>query len=665
MTEEPKKIDLSSMDVAAEKRAQLKQLFPEVFSEDKVDFEALRRTLGDWVEPGKERFGLNWPGKAECMRVIQEPSHATLTPQRDQSVNFDETENVFIEGDNLEVLKLLQKAYFGKVKMIYIDPPYNTGNEFIYPDKFSEGLETYLSYTGQIDDKGRKFSSNSDTSGRYHSNWLNMMYPRLYLAKNLLREDGVIFISIDENEFHRLKLVCDQIFGNSNYAGEIVWKNSSKNDQDYVSIQHEYLLAYVKNKEENDGQWVERKEGLDEIYAAFAQFRKTHGNDWGAINKEAKTWYKQFSEANPIFSSKHYSWMDERGVYFPDNISGPNFGQYVYDVIHPETGEVCKLPSSGWRFPEKTMKERINGGLIHFGNDHSTVPNNKTYLKNTELQNISSVKHRDGRAASKRLKALFGKKVFDNPKDEEFLFDLFKSLGISSHDIVLDFFAGSGTTGHAVSLLQSREGIEAKYILVQLPEDLAAMQVKAKGSAKATIANAIAYLTNRGRSHSIASLAAERLKLVGNSIRNEQGFLADLGFRAFTLTPSTQRVWDGDPEALSEQLELSTNNIDPEAEEEALLFELLLKSGLELHTKINTLTIEGKTVYSVAEGALLICLDKALTSDLIDALANLDPVQVILLDEGFQNDDELKVNAVQTFKSRRTEKEDKIVFRTV
>ena len=247
MTDQPEKMSLTSMDIPEEKREALKQLFPEVFTEDKIDFDQFKRVLGEWVEPGKERFGLTWPGKTDCMKIIQSPSVATLKPDREESVNFDETENVFIEGDNLEVLKLLQKAYFGKVKMIYIDPPYNTGGEFIYPDKYAETLDTYLAYTGQVDDEGRKFSTNSDSIGRYHSNWLSMMFPRLYLAKSLLREDGAIFISIADHEVQNLRAVCDQIFGEENFVAQLIWKSRKFPDSrsiTQVSTDHEYIILY-------------------------------------------------------------------------------------------------------------------------------------------------------------------------------------------------------------------------------------------------------------------------------------------------------------------------------------------------------------------------------------------------------------------------------------
>jgi adenine-specific DNA-methyltransferase len=249
---EPQKVDLKSLDIAEERRQKLKELFPEVFREEKIDFDQLKRALGEWVESGKERFGLSWPGKADCMKIIQAPSLATLKPVRDESMNFDDTQNLFIEGDNLEVLKLLQKSYCGKVKMIYIDPPYNTGNEFIYPDDFAETLDTYLEYTGQKDSDGRKFFTNTDTNGRYHSRWLSMMYPRLYLARSLLKNDGIVFISIDDNEQSNLKQLCDQVFGEENFIENIIWRKKSGGGQqdDYFVTEHDYIVCYAKNKDE-------------------------------------------------------------------------------------------------------------------------------------------------------------------------------------------------------------------------------------------------------------------------------------------------------------------------------------------------------------------------------------------------------------------------------
>jgi len=288
----------------------------------------------------------------------------------------------------------------------------------------------------------------------------------------LLREDGVIFISIDENEAHNLRKLCEEVFGEENYAGDIVWKNSSKNDQSYVSIQHEYILCFVKNKQANNGLWQEKKGGLEDIYQAFDKFKNEHGEDWKAIHKKALSWYKEFPESNPIYSHKHYSWMDKKGVYFPADISGPNFGQYRYDVIHPVTKKVCKEPASGWRFPEETMKQRIADNLVHFGDDENTIPNNKTYLKDTEFQSLTSIKYRDGRVASKKLISLLGGNYFTNPKDHEVLMQLFKAINLNNDDLVLDYFSGSGTVGQALSELNNEDNYNRKFILVQIPESI-------------------------------------------------------------------------------------------------------------------------------------------------------------------------------------------------
>lgn len=651
------KLDLRSRDIAALKRQDLLSLFPEVRTEGgRIDFDRLKSVLGEIVDSGRERYGMTWPGKAECMRTIQAPSMGTLLPLRDESVNWDTTENVLIEGDNLEVLKLLQKSYLGKIKMIYVDPPYNTGNDLVYPDDYSESLETYLHFTGQVDGDRRKYSPNSETQGRFHSKWLNMMFPRLYMARNLLSEDGIIAISIDETEHSKLVSLCDQIFGEENFAGEIVWKNSSKNDEDYVSMQHEYIVFYVKDKSSNLGLWRERKEGLEEIYKAFEGFRKQHGQDWQAIHKAAQEWFKQFPPSNPISDSSHYTWMDERGVYFPDNISGPNYGQYRFDVIHPVTGKPCKEPASGWRFPMDKMKELISQNRIHFGPDHSTVPNNKTYLKDTEYQSLTSIKMVDGRAASKRLQKLFGEKVFTNPKDEVLLARIMKAVGVQDNDIVLDFFAGSGSTAHAVKLLNDQQGSKCRSVMIQLPESLNELLKTARGSAKQVTKNAIDLLESLGKDANIFELCAERMRRVFA----ETPLLKESsdGFRVYKLATSSFIPWDGtasnDADQLAKQLQLGIEHVRDDRKPDDLLYEVLLKSWGEpaLSLKVREEVIEGARVFTIADGAFLIYLEEQVTLDLIRALAARKPDRVVMRESAFAGNDQLKTNAVQTFKTQ-------------
>lgn len=446
------KLKMHSAKLTQNNIARIRDLFPgcitEAMGEDgnvklAVDFDQLRQELTESIVEGpQERYHLNWPGKREALLAANAPIAKTVRPYPKDSVSFEGASNIFIEGDNLDALKLLQETYLGKVKLIYIDPPYNTGNDFIYSDDFSTTSDEFLKKSNQKDESGNKLVANTEANGRFHSDWLSMIYGRLKLAKNLLTDDGIAIISIDESEHSNLVTLGREVFGDANFCGEIIWKNSSKNDQDYVSIQHEYLVFFVKSKAANPGEWVEKKVGLDEIYKAFEGFKSKYGSDWKAIHEAALDWYKQFPDSNPIRDSKHYSWMDEHGVYFPADISGPNDGQYVYDVKHPVTGLVCKMPSSGWRYPESTLLQRISEGLVHFGPDHTTVPNNKTYLKNTEYQSLTSMRFVDGRAASKRLQNLFGEKVFTNPKDEILLKDIFKAVGLKGNDVVLDFFAG-------------------------------------------------------------------------------------------------------------------------------------------------------------------------------------------------------------------------------
>ncbi|MBE0436064.1 MAG: site-specific DNA-methyltransferase [Methylomicrobium sp.] len=343
--------DGSSLNIVQGNIDKLKTLFPDIFSEGKIDFDKLRETLGDQVETADERYNFTWHGKSAARRIAQTPSTGTLRPCKEESKNWDTTQNLFIEGDNLEVLKLLQKSYHKQVKMIYIDPPYNTGKEFIYPDNYKDNLDTYLEYTGQKDSEGRKFGTNAETSGRYHTNWLNMMYPRLKLARNLLRDDGVIFISIDDNEVANLRKLCDEVFGEDNFVSQFVWSGGRKNDSKLVSVSHEYVIAYVRSLEwynQNKILWRQRKKGLEDIYSQHEKLKRQLHDDYGAMTERLKNWFKGLPDSHPAKAHKHYSWVDSRGVYFPDNISWPGGGGPKYEVLHPITNKPVKVPSRGW-----------------------------------------------------------------------------------------------------------------------------------------------------------------------------------------------------------------------------------------------------------------------------------------------------------------------------
>ncbi|GAO55766.1 type III restriction-modification system methylation subunit [Novosphingobium sp. MD-1] len=655
---------MHSLDVSQDNIAKIRALFPGCVTEARdeatgalrlaVDFDQLRQELSDHIVDGpQERYRLDWPGKREALVVANAPIGKALLPAVDESVDFERTRNLFVEGDNLEALKLLQEAYLGEVKLIYIDPPYNTGKDFVYQDNFTQGSSEFLKKSLQEDDEGNRLLANREAAGRFHSEWLSMLYSRLVIARNLLRQDGIVVVSIDEKEHANLKKICDEVFGAGNFCGEIVWKNSSKNDQAYVSIQHEYLVVYVKDKNTNSGEWTERKQGLEEIYKAFEVFRNEHGDDWGAIHQAALDWFKSFPPSNPISDSKHYSWMDERGVYFPDNIAGPNDGQYVYDVQHPETGEICKPPSTGWRFPEETMKQRIKEKRIHFGKDHTTVPNNKTYLKNTENQSLTSMRYVDGRAASNRLKDMFGDKVFTNPKDENLLADLFKAMQVKEQDIVLDFFAGSGSTAHALFELNRQQGSKCRTILVQIPEDLNESLKLATGGAKKVTQNAISLMKKLKRPTTVAEICKERLRRAGKKIlegKCHPDWNRDVGFRVLKVDTSNMKDVYYRPDELkqSDLLDM-VDNVKEGRTAEDLLFQVLVDWGVDLTLPIRRETVQGKTVFFVDDNALVASFDRGITEDLVKELAGHEPLRVVFRDNGFVSD-AVKINVAQIFR---------------
>jgi len=655
------KLKMHSPDLTQDHIARLRKLFPGCVTEAKdadgrirlaVDFDLLRQELSaTLVEGPQERYQLNWPGKREALLTANAPIAKTLRPCRDESVDFDATQNLFIEGDNLDVLKLLQETYLDKVKLVYMDPPYNTGNDFIYSDSFATSSGEELKRSGQVSGEGAPLVTNAKSNGRFHSDWLTMILPRLKLAKSLLREDGVLVVSIDENEHANLVSLTCEIFGRDSYVGEIVLKNSSKNDQSYISIQHEYIVFFVKDRLANTGDWIEKKEGLEKIYSAFEGFRKKFGTDWLAINSAAKEWYKSFPASDPVYANKHYDCMDGKGVYFGSDISGPNDGQYVYEVDHPVTKLPCKKPARGWVCPPDSMRELIKQDRVHFGPDHTTVPKLKTYLKDTETQSLTSIRFVDGRAASKRLAALFGEKVFTNPKDELLLRDIYKALGVSSHDVVLDLFSGSGSALHAVWELNATSAVDARFVGVQVAEDLNETLKTAKGASKQITGNAIKLLASLGRPATVAEISKQRLRLAGAAMkaRNPK---ADLGFRSLRIDSTNMAAVYYSPDAVSQaDLEGFTDNIKPERTAEDLLFQVMLDWGVDLALPITRQTIQGREVLLVDGNALAACFDAdgRIDEAFVKVLATHKPLRAVFRDAGFA-DSAAKINVEQIFK---------------
>jgi adenine-specific DNA-methyltransferase len=616
-TVEPEKLDLRSYDIAENKRQELLRLFPEIGTEGgKIDIERLKLALGEKVDVGKERYGMNWPGKADCFKTIQMPSLGTLRPCPEESVNFDTTDNLIIEGDNLEVLKLLQKSYLGKVKMIYIDPPYNTGNDFIYPDNYSESLQTYLEYTGQADVEGRKFGTNADTDGRFHSKWLNMMYPRLYLARNLLKENGLIFISIDDNEGNNLRKLCNEIFGEQNFVEGFIWKKSYGGGakEQFAVRQHEFCLLYGKNMDSIEEFWLppdpdaEKKyyDGKDEHFAKRGPFR-----------------------IKPLEATKS---MDKR-----ENL--------IYPIPAPDGTEI--LPKKQWWWSkERVRKALADNGLVFIKTDKGWTVSYKQYLigedgKKRGAKPFSIIDNIYTQHGTADIRALFNDEVvLQFPKPVR-LIERLLHIAEDKEAIVLDFFAGSGTTGQAVLELNNKDAGNRRMILVQLPEPMP-----------------------RKDFPTIVEITKERIRRVIKKLNQEdEGKLPDegsqnqdRGFKVFKLAESNFNPWNAEVPheamALEHQLDLHVDHIRDGRTGDDLLYEILLKSGFPLTTPVEALQFAGKTVHSVAGGALFICLDRSLTLELIRDMAERKPERVVCLDEGFADNDQLKANAVQIFKTK-------------
>lgn len=657
---EIEKMDLESEDLVDDRLQQLREMLPEAFSEDGIDFEKLRLLLGDDVDEGDERYAFTWPGKADAIRQSQTSSTATLRPVVEKSRSrvgedgsFD-SDNIYIEGDNLEALKLLQRAYHGQFDFIYIDPPYNTGHDFVYKDSFGDSIKGYKEQTGQT------AQSNAETNGRFHSNWCSMLYPRLRLARELMAIDGVIAISIDDAEQAQLKLMCDEVFGPSNFVACLVYDRNRKNDAKYFSVGHEYMLVYFKDAgfiKEQGVIWRAQKEGVEEAKELFSSLRKEYGDNWDAISAGFKQWYATFEDDDPRKPLARFTKVDEKGPYRDDrDISWPGGGGPRYEVIHPVTGLPCKIPSRGWVYatPER-MKEEIDKGHVVFGNDHTKVPSIRTNLFEQDKQVMRSVKFSYAQTATQQFNSLFdGQKVFDNPKSIGDITELILYFtGDKRTARILDFFSGSATTAHATMKANIEDDGSRRYILVQLPE------LCPDGS----VAKKYGF-------DNLCQLGEERIRRAGSKIAEEVAEanrqpkigeepkkLPDIGFRAFKLDESGIAEPEGG--------QMLIDRRKPDRSDLDIIFEVMLKWGYELTYPIERDEFAGYPCYSVAGGDLICCMEPGLTVDALEAIAAEQPRRVFIMDSVFASDDSLKLNALAIFKRVEEQTQQKIELRTV
>lgn len=607
-----------SPDLVAENIERLRDLFPGLVTEGpngaSVNIDVLKGLVGDaMVTEADEKYGLNWHGKRRARQLALTPSSGTLRPCAEESVDWDGAQHLMIEGDNLEVLKLLSKSYSGAFKLIYIDPPYNTGGDFVYPDDFDDSIKNYLMRTGQIESDGRKNSSNTEASGRFHTDWLNMMYPRLKDAVRLMSRDGVILVSIDDKELSHLKQIMTELLGEENFVGTIVWKGATDNNPTQIAIEHEYLVCFARSKEAASPVWKNATDAAKE--SLLAEYRRLR-QDVGADASETQTRLRSFIRGNreSLNGITHYDRVDDRGVFTGSRkVHNPKPGGYKYDVVHPRTKQVCVPPVNGYRYPWETMEELLKADRILFGDDETQIIQIKEYLEDYEGK-LSSVISIDSRTGSNELNELFGEqKVFQTPKPTALLMEIFEFI-LEKDDAVLDFFAGSGSTTHAVMLLNQRDGGTRRSVLVQFPEPLDPENKDQKVAA--------AYCDKLHKPRNIAELTKERLRRAGKAVREKTPlFAGGLGFRVFKLASSNIKAWEPVRDELAKTVEESTDHLLPDRSEQDLLFELLLKLGLDLCVPIEEKTITGKAVHNIGAGTLLVCLSPQIGRDEIEALA--------------------------------------------
>lgn len=607
------KLKMHSPDMTQQNIEKIQALFPNCVTESKgangelklaIDFDQLKQELSNSIVEGpQERYQLNWPGKREALLTANAPIAKTLRPCREESVNFDTTENLFIEGDNLDALKMLQETYLGKVKMIYIDPPYNTGKDFIYQDDFAENSEDFLKRSNQKDEEGNRLIANTEANGRFHSDWLSMLYPRLKLARNLLQDDGVIFISIDDKEQENLKKLCDEIYGAENYRGTLIWQHSiqPKGYSGTFSVHHNFIFCYAKS---------------DSFILTNLPRTDEHN----------KNYSNQDNDPNGPWRSG-----DVRNALYRPNL--------IYDITTP-SGKIIHAPEKGWRWSKETMEQKMSTGEIIFSVDETRIIR-KIYLSTLEGRTPETLllakEVGSTRDAANEIKALFdGGQPFDTPKPTKLLGHLVRLSGATKNELILDFFAGSSTTAHAVFQLNAEDGCNLKFVMTQLPETCD----------ETSSAFKVGY-------RNIAEISKERIRRAGAKIlagECHKDWNKDVGFRVLKVDSSNMADVYYSPDQVTQgSLDLLVDNIKSDRTDEDLLFQVLLDWGVDLTLPIKKETIQGKPVFFVDDDALVACFDLRINEALIKELAAKEPLRVVFRDDGFESD-AVKINAEQIFK---------------
>lgn len=612
------KLRMQSSNGVEDNITKIAQLFPDCVTETVdersgqpkhlIDFEILKQNLSDSVMSERaERYQFTWPDKSKAILLANSPINATLRPCREDSVDFDNTQNLYIEGDNLDVLKCLKETYLHKVKMIYIDPPYNTGNDFVYEDDFAQSSEEYLANSGQFDEQGNRMFTNAESNGRFHTDWLNMIYPRLKVARDLLTDDGVIFISIDDNEVENLRKVCDEVFGEQNFIATLIWERafSPKNDAKFISSSHDYIVMCAKRIENFKIGRLERTQ-----------------------------------EANARYSNPD---NDPRGVWTSGDMLVKTYNKSCdYPITTPSGKIVNPVPGRCWRFSEESFLEKVKDNRIWFGPEGNGVPRVKRFLSELKFEGMAPTSilfHKEvghSQEGSKEVTALFGDKgVFDGPKPVRLLQRLLTLANLDDNSIILDFFSGSASTAHAVMKMNAEKQKHCPFIMVQLPEHVSEKK-KEQG-----------YET-------VCEIGKERIRRAGKKIKEESPLTIqdlDTGFRVLKLDSTNMQDIYYSPKDISQaDLFSQVDNVKPDRTGEDLLFQVMLELGATLDSKIETTTVAGKTIYNVAEGYLVACFDPNVTDEVVKAIAQMQPAYVVLRDTSMK-DDSTATNFEQIFKT--------------